>query len=976
MNKKIAIIVSITLLLSTLNISAFASPNQKADNSKNAILSKKDSDDEIEIPDKYDLREHNRISPVKDCGPSNADWAFAALASFESTLMDRHKNIDLSEKHMRNISGYVPPRKGNREVATAYLASRKGAVLEMDDPYSPTDYFSPDFIKPRHFLSKAVYLPDIINGTKNADIMKKAIIKYGAVATTLNYNKKNYNNENFSYYNNDDVDSNMNVAISGWDDNYSRHNFNTTPQGDGAWLIKNNWGINWGDKGYFWVSYYDKRIGTKNAQYHKEKDVFDKRIQFKSLYQHDPYGQTATTGGKGAYAANTFRAESDDYEAIYYVGITIPNDDTDYTIYIDEDCGYKPELKDSVECAKGHFDYAGYYQVPLNSRITLEPNQKFAVIAKLKSSKENPIAVEKPIPNYEPRPTSDFLQSFISYDGKKFHNLYKDSNFKNSNFCIKAYTGSVEKSYVHRIELAKSFIALRVGDYATIHYSVFPKYHYGDISTSSSNPAGLEADHTMLRAKRPGVYTVRVWEDITGVEDTCKVVVPKGSPLPNSDDEIKEKRLTITSNKSKYKKDEKIRLTINAQNNDGSPMKNKTVKINSKNYSSYNYNTTPDFENNYTVQTDQNGTATLEIEQEKGNLKKIIATTQLGNETIRSKSLKIVINYEIIKPTIKLTKNKSNYTINEDILLQALVKLPDGTPVKNKRVCFNLNKLISYNKGISKCALTDENGIAKFKHKFSIYEKPDIYTVHARLDYDLYKIEDQVSFKLANKNYDSNPNFVKLKIIPDKMTFADGDHIKVKVKANFETGEPLKDETIYVKQTCFKDKFGYQLLDKRCTYNIGINENGYGEFTLDILDGERYELKAYYNAIDKYNNLDEEEYFKSKPIIMLRESTNNDNNELTISSDKTKYKYGDFSKFQVKVSDENQPVRYHKVAFEITKPNGDKIKASEYTNSEGIATFRKYFSSYYDLGEYTIQATTKLHNKKLSTNLLKFEIVE
>ena len=52
---------------------------------------------------------------------------------------------------------------------------------------------------------------------------------------------------------------NHSVTIIGWDDTYSKNNFpeSNRPNTDGAYLVQNSWGSEWGKDGTFYVSYDD-----------------------------------------------------------------------------------------------------------------------------------------------------------------------------------------------------------------------------------------------------------------------------------------------------------------------------------------------------------------------------------------------------------------------------------------------------------------------------------------------------------------------------------------------------------------------------------------------------------------------------------------------------------------------------------------------------------------------------------------------
>ena len=209
------------------------------------------------LPSSYDSRKVGRVSPVRDQGRYGTCWAFGALGALESSLLPQ-ENLQFATDHMSLHSGFYLTQEegGEYNMSIAYLASWKGPVLEADDPYG--DGYSPKYLAPVKHLEEAILLP-----SKDYDAIKRAVFLFEG-----------------------NLKPNHDVIIVGWDDNYPKENFSKTPEGDGAFLCKNSWGTEFGDDGYFYVSYYDSIIGTTNAVYTKAGDVDN----FDHIYQTDELG--------------------------------------------------------------------------------------------------------------------------------------------------------------------------------------------------------------------------------------------------------------------------------------------------------------------------------------------------------------------------------------------------------------------------------------------------------------------------------------------------------------------------------------------------------------------------------------------------------------------------------------------------------------------------------------------------------------
>ena len=88
------------------------------------------------LPKAYDMREHDRVTPVRNQGAYGTCWAFASLGALESISLPMEENI-YSVDHMSMNNGFSLDLSegGEHTMSLAYLASWEGPVYEADDEY-------------------------------------------------------------------------------------------------------------------------------------------------------------------------------------------------------------------------------------------------------------------------------------------------------------------------------------------------------------------------------------------------------------------------------------------------------------------------------------------------------------------------------------------------------------------------------------------------------------------------------------------------------------------------------------------------------------------------------------------------------------------------------------------------------------------------------------------------------------------------
>ncbi|GAB6286293.1 MAG: hypothetical protein STSR0009_24940 [Methanoregula sp.] len=399
------------------------------------------------LPAKYDLRANGKVSPVKNQGSAGVCWAFATVASLESTLLPGEV-WDFSENNMKNLLSDLYPQGFTRNYtagathkeSTAYLARWTGPVNQSEDPYNATSPYSPANLTVQKHVQRVDYVPNRVNSTDNNNI-KNAVYTYGALYTTYNMSDgipAYWNDTSNSYYYFGDAGLNHAVAIVGWDDTWSRYNFSTVPSGDGAFIIKNSWGSEWGDSGFFYCSYNDTLIGKDNALF-----LSSPPKNYDHIYQYDPLGwvsSTYTASEKVGFAANVFNStRSQNLSAVSFY-TTDTNANYQVWVYWNPDNGPVLNSSGAVFSASGTFPNAGYHTIAIPNEIPLDANDRFAVAVKLINPEYNwCIAIQ----DWTYRTTNAKAypeQGYISATGTAWSDVTEQEGYNNVSICIKAFT--------------------------------------------------------------------------------------------------------------------------------------------------------------------------------------------------------------------------------------------------------------------------------------------------------------------------------------------------------------------------------------------------------------------------------------------------------------------------------------------------------------------------------------------------------
>ena len=469
------------------------------------------------LPSKYNLNDYGYVTKPKSQIPYGACWSFAALSSLESNIIKNGNatkdNIDLSEKHLiwfnyngkDNSSdkslyagndsnydyGYSPYfLGGNVYMAASTLMRRYGAADEKKVPYTfesmevsdeqrkiseiylKNTYILPDTVDIEWNSSGEVTKQELFDNQTVQNCIKEykqCIMEYGAInasyycsdAMTGTTTSDSYWNTKYSsYYFNAELNGKENmklqnhaITIVGWDDSFSKNNFTETPPADGAWIVKNSWGENWGQNGYFYLSYYDLSFSTPSvliAEDTEYKTDGTAEHEYKNIYQYDGIGfadgQITTT--RTLKSANFFTARGEEALEAFSTISTQSNITVNYEVYINPTSHSNPTSGTLATKGSKSFVYAGFHTIDIDP-VYLEKGTEYAIVVQISFKSGEHTFNILPVETVINSPTSIDIQNnqsaiFIRNEWQSITDESVEYDCKIGNATIKAYTNDVK----------------------------------------------------------------------------------------------------------------------------------------------------------------------------------------------------------------------------------------------------------------------------------------------------------------------------------------------------------------------------------------------------------------------------------------------------------------------------------------------------------------------------------------------------
>ena len=276
---------------------------------------KTDSKTLAKLP-QFDARKYDVVTSVKNQGYYNNNcWAYSLASAFETSILKNQlsseynkTNLEINVKNLQYVAnnrttkadklGLAPecvygdgisiPNTGGSTLRFSSVFMQQNAPA-LQTPKPDNQFYDPIAL----MTSSVVVVNDKSNNVnEKVQLIKEAIGKYGSVTFAYGSGGQGNKKHFYSTQNNNGPHA---CQIVGWDDSISKDLFfnpqNRKPSKDGAWIVKNSWGVAGQangmkeystNDGYYYLS-YDSAISTVMAYDFAKKDTYDNNYYYDGM---------------------------------------------------------------------------------------------------------------------------------------------------------------------------------------------------------------------------------------------------------------------------------------------------------------------------------------------------------------------------------------------------------------------------------------------------------------------------------------------------------------------------------------------------------------------------------------------------------------------------------------------------------------------------------------------------------------------